>query len=133
MKFKKLLLFGLVTIGINFISAQQLKIKNNVAYINGEAYLKIDPLQNANEYEIQNLKGEPLIFANCIRDYTQLSFLGLDTKIELQRSRRNVIKMLYNNKVINKDGEIIEDSLKSVYERYGDFLSRAFYTTDSGS
>ena len=73
-------------------------------------------------FKFINVKGaEPMTSANpdgTLR-YVEISFLGLKKKIELKKSQKDCIEVIYNAKVVNEDGTLNTEKVDRLVEKYG--------------
>ncbi len=122
---KKLLLLLAVVLMAGTITAQKVKIKNKIAYVNDEAYLT----WNNNDYmihlpgEFKHVSNESTIFTMQIHKYGQkiynnLRFVDFDGEIWTIMPRKKVIKSLYNSGVINDDGTVNEEKARKFIRAY---------------
>ncbi len=73
-------------------------------------------------FKFINVKGaEPMTKSNpdgTLR-YVEINFLGQKKKIEIQKSQKDCIELLYNAKVVNEDGTLNPDKVDRLVEKYG--------------
>jgi hypothetical protein len=129
MKLKSVLFLVAFAIGTT-VNAQEVKIKKEIASIDGKEYVRVgDCGMFATECSIRNLEGEELIIIKSFKDeknpgtYFQLRFVGTDTKIELKKTIKPLIKLLYENKVVTEDGRLNLERVKVLLEKYGNQIS----------
>ena len=129
MKLKSVLFLIAFAIGTT-VNAQEVKIKKEIASIDGKEYVRVgDCGMFATECSIRNLEGEELITIKTFKDartpgtYFQLRFVGTDTKIELKKTIKPLIKLLFENKVVTEDGRLNLDRVKVLSEKYGNQIS----------
>ena len=51
--------------------------------------------------------------------YVEISFLGEKKKIELKKTQKDCIELLYNSKVVNEDGTLNTEKVDRLVEKYG--------------
>lgn len=51
--------------------------------------------------------------------YVEIVFLGMDAKIEIQKSQKDIIAMIYNSKVVTPEGKLDADKVARFVEKYG--------------
>lgn len=123
--------------GISFTSfAQKVKLKKGDVLIDEVVWLKYQDcggfdktcsLLDKNNEEIVYLNwvtvpgAEPRTKSNPNGNltYVEIKFLGLKKSFEIQKSQKDIIKMLYNSKVINEDLTVNEEKAESMVEKYG--------------
>lgn len=129
--------FAILFFGISFSGfAQKVKLKKGDILIDEVIWLKYQDcggfdktcslLDNNNE-EIVFLNwvtvpgAEPITKSNPQGNliYVEIKFLGLKKSFELQKSQKDIIKLLYNSKVINEDLTVNEEKAEAMVEKYG--------------
>lgn len=127
---KSLLSLSLVLISFNCALAQDVKIKDNIAYVDGKEYLKVsDCGMFKEECSISNLAGKEIIFINSLTDprkpgtYFQVVFIGLNTTIEVKKTMKPLVEILYKNNAVGEDGKLIPENVKILFEKYGNKIS----------
>ena len=128
----------------SFLSfAQKFKYKNQEVLVDGNIWLKYDGCGGFNTFcSLSNtISGDEILFIKVIRVsgaesitaanpsgdlvYFEVSFLGLNKKIELQKSYKSIVELLYKSKVVNDDQTLNEDKVNLLVEKYGtDFSDR---------
>ncbi len=109
------------------ISAQKVKIKKGIAYIDGEEYVKVE--KESGNMSIYSLTDDDEIVYIKYYDptpsnkqnhdsYHIVRFIEHDVEVELDETRNKIIKMLYKGKVI-QNGEIDKERLKNFVSKYG--------------
>lgn len=123
-----IVLFALFSSAV--VNAQKVKIKKGIAYVDGKEYLKPSKCGLfQSECSISNLKGEEIIYIKSLENpratgsYFQVTFLGMDTKIEIQKTMKPFIKLLYTHNVVDENGALVEEKVKLLYEKYGNEIS----------
>jgi len=129
MKLKSVLFLAAFAIGTT-VNAQEVKIKKDIASVDGKEYVRVgDCGMFATECAISNLDGEKLISIKSFKDeknpgtFYQLTFIGLETKIELKKTIKPLIKLLFENKVITEEGTLNPERVKVLSEKYGNQIS----------
>ena len=51
--------------------------------------------------------------------YVEIVFVGQKMKIELQKTQKDCIEILYNSKAVNQDGTLNPDKVDRLVEKYG--------------
>ena len=114
------------------VSAQKVKIKKGIAYVDDVEYVKVE--KEAGNMSVYSLEDEEELVYIKYYDptpsnkqnhdsYHIVRFIEFDVEVELDETRKKIIKMLYKGKVI-KDGKIDEDRLKNFVSKYGSDESR---------
>lgn len=111
--------------------AQKIKIKNEIATVDGVEFLKIK--KDKSDKVITNLNDKELIFIRIFADtrlsapqystYHKLIFIGLNKTIEIKESDKNIIEILYKNKAIDENGNLNDDAISLLVEKYGNEIS----------
>ena len=128
--FKTLLLLTIITLNIQYSSAQKVRIKDNIAYVDEKPYVKVsDCGMFKEECSISNLDGKEIIFIDNLTDprkpgsYFRVVFIGLNTTIEIKQLMKPLVETLYKNKVVGEDGKLIPENVKILSEKYGNRIS----------
>lgn len=135
----------IVTLSILFAfnaSAQKVKIKKGVAYVDKIEYLKLDDcgafsesctLMNLNEDEVivlqhysfekpnpipRNPKSKAPYQSIVTESYEELRFLDVEIECEVQLTKKKLIKALYKSKVFNDDGSTNIENAKKFARKY---------------
>jgi len=122
---KKLLLLLAAVLMVGTVTAQKVKIKDKIAYVNDEAYLTWDN----NDYmirlpgEFKHISGESTILVMQIHQYGQkvynnVRFTDFDSEFWTIMPRKKIIKSLYNAGVINADGTVDEEKARRFIRTY---------------
>lgn len=115
--------------------AQKIKFKKGSLLIDDTEWLKYTDCGTFDEAcSLLNLNGEEIIFIKTIGVpdglprtqanpkgnlvYKQISFLGLDKKIELDKTDKAIIEILYNSKVV-VNGKLDPEKVNLLVEKYG--------------
>ncbi len=127
----KILIISLIFCGFfNPTSAQKVKIKKGVAYVNGKEYLGIknDPVLNISQVNIYDLQDSILLnckvvyyyLVNVPIYYYEIRQASSDSLLfECMADTKQFIRYLYNGKVIKFDGTIDGDRLDSIAKQLG--------------
>lgn len=131
-----ILLFSLVSIA-GF--SQKIKLKKGDVLVDETAWLKYDGCGGFDDVcSLINNGGEEIIFIKFIQsepsdnmlfnkygdpNYYEVSFLGLNRKLEIREFFKDIIKVLYNGKVVAADGTLDEDKVNRMVEKYGTSFS----------
>lgn len=133
------LLTVLLFFGVNSI-AQKAKIKDDVAYIDGVAYVNYKKGNMANEASVMALDSSTEEVFISFQDYTdpnkvsksnpegkvrwvEINFLTLGIKCEVDsRGHKGLVKLLYENGVY-QDGKLNEEAAKRFVQKYGSKFS----------
>lgn len=127
----KLKLCSLVLLLVSTIAlAQDVKIKDNIAYVDGKEYVRVsDCGMFKEECSISNMAGKEIIFINNLTDprkpgtYFQVVFIGLNTTIEVKKTMKPLIELLYKNNAVGEDGKLVPENVKILFEKYGNKIS----------
>lgn len=129
MKLKSVLFLMFFAIGTT-VNAQEVKIKKEIASIDGKEYVRVgDCGMFAKECFISNLEGDQLILIKPMEDlrtlgtYFQVTFIESGTKVEIKKTIKPFIKMLYENKIVTEDGKLNPQRVKTFSEKYGNQIS----------
>lgn len=129
MKLKSVLFLMAFAIGTT-VNAQEVKIKKEIASVDGKEYVRVgDCGMFAKECYISNLEGDQLILIKPLDDprtpgtYFQVTFIGTNTKVEVKKTIKPFIKMLFENKIVSEDGRLNLDRVKILSEKYGNQIS----------
>lgn len=129
MKLKSVLFLMAFAIGTT-VNAQEVKIKKEIASVDGKEYVRVgDCGMFAKECYISNLEGDQLILIKPLDDprtpgtYFQVTFIGTNTKVEVKKTIKPFIKMLFENKIVTEDGRLNLDRVKILSEKYGNQIS----------
>lgn len=116
--------------------SQKIKLKKGDVLVDEAVWLKYQDcgsfqstcslLTKENEeivfFKFISVKGaEPMTKSNpdgTLR-YVEISFLGEKKKIEVQKSQKDCIELLYNAKVVNEDGTLNSEKVDRLVEKYG--------------
>lgn len=112
------------------VNAQEVKIKKEIASVDGKEYVRVgDCGMFAKECYISNLEGDQLILIKPMEDpkipgtYFQVTFLESGTKVEIKKTIKPFIKMLYENKIVTEEGKLNPQRVKTFSEKYGNQIS----------
>ena len=121
-----LIVFSLSSFG------QKVKIKKGIASIDGIPYVKTE--KEAGNLSIYGLKSDSeLIFIKYYDPtpdnlqntdwYYIVRFLESKKELEILKSLKGIIKLLYKDKVINENGTINEEKMDVFISKYGSDIS----------
>ncbi len=115
--------------------SQKINLKKGEVTVDKQLWLKYDGCGITNNVcSLYNLNGEEIIFIKFHKiqgvqpvsnfsdgslNYSEVIFLGKDKKFEIRDSNKNIVKLLYNSKVLNDDGTLNIDSINRLSEKYG--------------
>lgn len=129
MKLKSVLFLVAFAIGTT-VNAQEVKIKKEIASVDGKEYVRVgDCGMFAKECYISNLEGDQLILIKPLDDprtpgtYFQVTFVESGIKVEIKKTIKPFIKMLYENKIVTEEGKLNLQRVKSFSEKYGNQIS----------
>ncbi|MEN0082363.1 hypothetical protein [Flavobacterium lindanitolerans] len=83
--------------------------------MNNEELIFIKFIQRSSETLLFNRYGE--------QNYYEVSFLGLNKKIEIRELPKNIVKIIFNSKVIDDNGALDEGKVIKLFEKYGNSYS----------
>lgn len=120
-------------------SAQKVKLKKGDVFVDEVQWLKYDGCGGwDNVCSLINANGDEIVFIKFIQsepstnmlfnkygdpNYYEVSFLGLNRKIEIREFFKEIIQILYNGKVVSADGTLDEDKVNRMVEKYGTSFS----------
>ncbi|MEN9339079.1 MAG: hypothetical protein RIQ62_391 [Bacteroidota bacterium] len=133
---KKLLAF-LFLIGFSFhLSAQDIRLKKGVVYLNDKEFLnyKIDVwgIYKAHFFDRETNDEIILIIKNDNEtpkyyndDFTQIKFIGMGVTVETKENKswKNFIKWLVQSKVIDEHGKINTEKLDLFIQNYDEHMT----------
>jgi len=127
---RTLLLLIVLILGIPSASAQKIKIKDKIAYVDDKPYLKVSDCGNYTEdCSISNLEGKEIISIDNQKDprapgtFYKVMFKGLNTTIEIRDTMKGLVEMLFKNNVVSPDGKLDPENVKVLLKRYGNNIS----------
>lgn len=127
---KYLLVLALITCSFQFSSAQKVKIKDNIAYVNDNPYVKVSDCGIfKEECSVSNLDGKEIIFIDSLTDprrpgtYFRAVFIGLNTTIEIKQTMKAFVETLYKNHAVDGEGKLSPEGVKILSEKYGNRIS----------
>lgn len=113
-----------------FSSAQKIKIKDNIAYVDDRPYVKVSDCGIfKEECSISNLDGKEIIFIDSLTDprrpgtYFRVAFLGLNMHIEVKQTMKTFVETLYKDHVVDGEGKLVAERVKILVEKYGNRIS----------
>ncbi|WP_374461232.1 hypothetical protein [Chryseobacterium taeanense] len=144
MKTKKLLTSFLLISGLGFYFSQEVVIKDDKVLLDGKQILKAEKI-NVLQYSFYSMKDdeEILMFRQMDNetpkymddDYYVLNFLTEKTKVEStdftkilnfmnsRKAMEKLIKWLLKERVINNDGELNPERVKTFKEKYDENIT----------
>ncbi len=113
------------------VSAQKIKIKDKVAFVDDKPYLKVS---DCGPYEedcsISNLEGKEIVSVDKLKDlsrgsgtFFRVTFKGLNTTIEIRNTMQGLVELLFKNNVVKSDGTLDSENVKLLSKRYGNNIS----------
>ncbi|HRE77807.1 MAG TPA: hypothetical protein PLL09_08280 [Flavobacterium sp.] len=91
---------------------------------------------------LYNLKDEEIIFFKYIFiegavpktqanpqgrfGYVEVNFIGLKKSFEIQETNKNIIEILYKSKIFNSEGDLDEEKVDRLVQKYGSDFSPRF-------
>ncbi len=114
-----------------FVHAQQVKIKDKVAYVDDKPYLKTSRCRNMDATcSLYNLQDKEMVFITYLTEpygrgflYEKVAFLGLNKYIEFKGGPKAIIKMLYTNNAFLENGEFNLEKIDILVEKYGKYVT----------
>lgn len=110
--------------------AQKIKVKDTIAYVDDVAYLQVSDCGIYKEdCSISTMAGIEIISIDKLRNqtkpgtYLQVVFKGLNTTIELNKTIKQLVEILYKFNAVDKDGKLVADRVAQIKERYGNNFS----------
>jgi hypothetical protein len=137
------LLLAAVLFGINFMFSQEVKIKKDKIFVDGNLFLKYEKI-NVNTHSVYDLDDNEILFVSfkdnetpqyLDDDFYILNFTTEKIKIESsdysriasfmnsKKTMQKMIKWLLKDKVINKDGTINSEKLELFFEKYDENIT----------
>ena len=137
----------LLVISSNCFS-QNVKLKKGDILIDGIPWLKYrDCGMFDSTCSLLNNEKEELIFIKTVvvndaepiskynrtgsLSYYEIIFVGQKMKIELKKTQKDIIEIIYNSKAINADGTLNPEKLGRLVEKYGTEYSDRFNKTSN--
>lgn len=146
---KKIIVVLFLSISI-FGFSQKIKLKKGDVLVDDTAWLKYKEcggfdstcsLIGKDDEEIIFFKWiqipgiEPMTSSNpqgTLR-YVEIVFVGEKMKIELQKTQKDCIEIIYNAKVVNQDGTLNPEKVDRLVEKYGTPFSDRLNKSNNGS
>jgi hypothetical protein len=137
------LLLAAVLFGINFMFSQEVKIKKDKIFVDGNLFLKYEKI-NVNTHSVYDLDDNEILFVSfkdnetpqyLDDDFYILNFTTEKIKIESsdysriasfmnsKKTMQKMIKWLLKDKVINKYGTINSEKLELFFEKYDENIT----------
>lgn len=130
------LLLIVLSFGISFSgNCQKVKLKKGNVLVGETQWLKYDGCGGFDDKcSLINNAGDEVIFIKFIQSDTstnmvfndsgdpnfyEVSFLGLNKKVEIREFFKDIVQLVYNNKVIAADGTLDEDKVDRMVEKFG--------------
>lgn len=135
--FKSILIVFFVSISLNSF-AQKVKFKKGNILIDEIVWMKYKDCGGFDSTcSLINMKDEELVFLKFIQrssetllfnrygeqNYYEVSFLGLNKKIEIREFPKDIVKIIFNSKLIDDNGALDEDKVSRLVEKYGNSYS----------
>jgi hypothetical protein len=138
----KLLLFALI-LGFNLINAQEVEIKKEKVFLEGELFLKYEKI-NLITHSVLDLNDDEILFVQfkdnetpeyMDDDFYILNFTTQNVKVEStdysritsfmnsRKTMEKLIKWLVKDKVFNKDGTINSEKLDLFFSKYDEKIT----------
>lgn len=114
--------------------SQKVKIKKDIAYVDGNPYLKVE--KEAGNMSVYGLDGDDEIIYlkwydptpsnnRNLDDYYIVRFIDFDEEVEIEdKTRKGILKMLFKGKVVDSDGKLNEERMKKFISKYGSDASK---------
>jgi len=116
--------------------SQKVKLKNGDVLIDEVVWLKYRDCGNFDKgCSLLDKNNEEIVYLNWITvsdeelitngnargklTYVEVKFLKLKKSFEIQKTQKDIIKMLYNSKVINEDLTVNKEKVELMVEKYG--------------
>ncbi|MEC4048227.1 hypothetical protein OX284_002200 [Flavobacterium sp. SUN046] len=127
----------LIILVISFLGySQKIKLKKGEVLVDDVAWLNYQECGSFdNTCSLLNKNNDELVFFKWINvpgaepmtqynkdgtlRYVEIVFVGAQMKIELQKTQKDCIELLYNGKVVNEDGTLNMDKVSRMVEKYG--------------
>lgn len=133
---KKILMITVVFIVSISSFGQKVKIKNDVAQVDGEPYVEFTTITFGSDYSIKHVNSTEQEISILYLDYVdpsratkgnpegkvrwiEVSFLTLNLKCEVDsRTRKGFVKMIYQSNIY-VDGKLNPDNVQKFVNKYG--------------
>lgn len=127
---KPFLIVVLLLFNFQFASAQKVKIKEKIAYVDEKPYVKVSDCGNYDEEcSIMNLDGKEIISIDNQQNpkapgtYYKVMFKGLNTTMEVSYGFKFLIGILYKNNIVTTDGKLDPENVKALAAKFGNNIS----------
>ncbi|MGC4041623.1 MAG: hypothetical protein QM710_12775 [Flavobacterium sp.] len=127
---KTLLLLTVIVSCTPFATAQKIKIKDKIAYVDDKPYVKVSDCGNYDEdCSISNLEGMEIISIDNEQNpkapgtYYKVMFKGLNTTMEMTSGMKFLIGILYKNNIVTGDGKLNAENVKALAKKFGNNIS----------
>ncbi|MGJ8591832.1 MAG: hypothetical protein ACSHXF_04755 [Aquaticitalea sp.] len=118
-------------------SAQDVKLKKDYVYVDGEQKFQYDKRSGGNEMSLYTLDKEKEIvyivfnsngtIQNLEDNFVEITFIDVDMKIETQkfkgRSMSYLLERLFEEKVIDMEGHINQEKLDVFFRKYDEQIT----------
>jgi len=130
-------IFLVIILTVSFFGfSQKIKLKNNQILVDDTAWITYQDCGSFDQTcSLLDKNKEELIFIKWIEEkgvepitiynktgnllYQEVKFLGINKFFEIQETQKGILKLLYNSKVINADGELDKEKVEKLIEKYG--------------
>lgn len=146
---KRIITF-LILIYSVFGFSQKIKLKKGDVLVDDVVWLKY---QDCGSFDstcsLMGKDGEEIIFFKWINvpgvepvtqynkdgslRYVEIIFVGQKKKIELQKTQKDCIEMIYNSKLVNENSTLNQDKVERLVEKYGTPFSDRLNKTNNPS
>lgn len=131
------LFFTVLLLAVSFLGfSQKVKLKKGEVFVDDTVWLKYNECGSFDSTcSLLSKSGEEILFFKFISvdgaepripsnpqgtlRYVEISFLGLNKKIELKKTQKDCIELLYNSKVVNEDGTLNPEKVDRLVEKHG--------------
>ena len=107
-------------------------MKKGDVLVDDVAWLKYKEY-NGFDYSIMNLNGDEIIYIKYVKqgpnsmvfskegepNYYQISFLGLNKKIEIRNYIKEMMTIIHDSKAVNEDGTLNPEKVDRLVEKFG--------------
>ena len=112
--------------------SQKVKLKKGEVLVDKVLWSKYKEF-NTFDYSIYNLKGDEIIYLKYVKqgpnnmvfsregepNYYEISFLGLNKKIEIRNFAEEILSIIYDSKAVNEDGTFNQEKVDRIIEKFG--------------
>ena len=140
-------IFTILVLFISVVSfSQKIKLKKGDVLVDEIVWLKYKGF-NGFDKSIYNLNGDEIIFIKFVKNgpdnmifsrvgdpnYFEISFLGLNKKIEIRNFEKEIITIIFESKAVNEDGTLNPDKIDRLVEKYGTQFSDKLKNTSTNT